>query len=240
VTSALVVAIGVAAGHAASDITACGNIAAPGSYRLANNLTAAGDCLIINGGVPNVTIDLNGHTISGDGTNGSGISGVLIEGLTLRNGTIKGFDRGVNIFGNTILIDHMTIIRNVAFGVVTIEDTIVKDSILAGNGAGLWLGAGGLASGNVVNFNTGTGIQVGEGALVTGNNVSFNGLEGINAQGQSTISNNIVRRNTGVGIRAVCPSNIMGNTSSGNPGGNLVTSGAGCGKLHNVALPKGK
>lgn len=67
---------------------------------LMKNLTCAGNGLLITAGT-NVTVDLNGHTIRGSGT-GVAISNDTsgysryIAGLTVRNGTITGFNTGVD------------------------------------------------------------------------------------------------------------------------------------------------
>ena len=53
-----------------TEIEKCQTIEKPGSYKLVNNLTATGDCLVIT--TDFVTIDLAGFLISGSGT-GSGI-----------------------------------------------------------------------------------------------------------------------------------------------------------------------
>jgi hypothetical protein len=85
-------------------ISSCGPITASGSYQLVNNLVTPGHCLVVAVATSNVTIDLNGFTISGDGT-GSGIRGQdVIEGFTIRNGTIKNFTTGLNMYGNTGLV----------------------------------------------------------------------------------------------------------------------------------------
>src|SRR5205823_2429568 len=74
-------------------ITACRTIDQPGSYVLANNLFATGDCLVVRANF--VTIDLAGFLIIGDGT-GAGISSELL-GTTVRNGTVVSFDFGIKL-----------------------------------------------------------------------------------------------------------------------------------------------
>ena len=75
-------------------IEKCQTISNPGSYKLVSNLTATGDCLLINADF--VTVDLAGFTISG---NGAGISSSQqSEGIAVRNGTIVGGFGGVAHF----------------------------------------------------------------------------------------------------------------------------------------------
>ena len=202
---------------AQTSISNCGPINDPGAYILTNNLVTSGDCLTINAN--NVSIDLSGFTIFGDGTGNGIVSGVnAIEGFTVRNGTVKGFDVGMSLFGNTMLIDHVQLIRNTTKGLGAIESITVKDSTFAGNGIGLSVGQGSVLIGNTVNFNTSDGMQVN----------TFGGSG-------STVINNSVRSNGGMGIVVACPSNIIGNTATSNTGGNLVLQGVGCNSNNNVA-----
>ena len=60
---------------AASNIYSCGTLSASGKYVVQNDLTAtSGDCLDI--AASNILVDLNGFTLTGDGT-GSGSGGQL-------------------------------------------------------------------------------------------------------------------------------------------------------------------
>ncbi len=208
---------------APTNITACATITASGSFKLANNISSVGfegpapDCLVIASGVTNVTIDLDGFTIDCvldcSGFNSGIRVGNVIEGLTVRNGTIKGFATGLSLFGNTMLIERMQIIRNRDRGLVAVESVRVIDSIFAGNGVGADVGEGSVLIGNEFNFNTSDGLRAGQG---------------------STIINNSARRNGGIGLSVTCPSTVVGNTATSNTGGDLVPNGAGCRVDHNV------
>jgi hypothetical protein len=202
---------------APAPITACGTtITASGSYKLANNLLVfeGGDCLVIQSGVTNVTIDLDGFTIECVCFGGDGIKvSDVVEGLTVRNGTIKGFTNGLNLFGNTMLIENMQLIRNTNHGLTAVESVRIKDSIFAGNGVGAEVGEGSVLNGNAFNFNTSSGLIAGEG---------------------STIVNNSARRNGAAGLNVACPSNLLGNAATSNAGGNIVQVGSGCSIGHGV------
>jgi len=131
-----------ATASAQTAISSCGLITASGSYQLVNNLVTSGDCLIVAVATSNVTIDLNGFTILGDGT-GSGIRGQdVIEGFTIRNGTIKNFTTGLNMYGNTGLVEKVQLIRNLGPGLFSVENVRVKDSLFSGNAIGLIVGQG--------------------------------------------------------------------------------------------------
>lgn len=188
-----VLSLGAGAGVATAQptpISACGTIAASGSYKLTTNLSAAGDCLVLTGSAnANTTIDLDGFTMTGDGT-GAGISNdSVIEGLTVRNGTIKGFDRGIGVFGNTITVDRMMLIRNVSFGLTGVENVQIKDSVANGNGVGASVGEGAVVIGSTFSFNTSDGLQVFAVGVAPG----------------SLITNNTAIRNGGAGLRVTCP-----------------------------------
>ena len=70
-------------------LDSCAAISTPGAYKLTNNISASGDCFVIDAAVSGVTLDLNGHVVSGDGT-GSAVlvpGGTLVRGLVVRNGS---------------------------------------------------------------------------------------------------------------------------------------------------------
>jgi len=74
-------------------IDKCQTIFHPGSYKLVTDLVSTGgNCLVI--AANNVTIDLAGFSISGNGT-GAGVSAIggdLLRGIAVRNGSIANFD----------------------------------------------------------------------------------------------------------------------------------------------------
>jgi hypothetical protein len=94
-------------------ISECGSIRDSGSYELVNHLRTSGDCLVVAADVTaNITIDLNGFTIRGDGT-GVGIRiETPLEGLTVRNGRIRNFNIGLTLLGNAPVLDDLRLIRN--------------------------------------------------------------------------------------------------------------------------------
>src|SRR5712664_1827203 len=121
-------------------ITNCGLISAPGSYRLANNLSATGPGICLQARANSVTIDLDGFTIGGDGT-GTGVgSGPIFTGVTVRNGTITRFSIGINFEdNNTPMVERVTFLNNSGDGVRANNTAVVKDSVFLFNGAGIRL-----------------------------------------------------------------------------------------------------
>ena len=130
----------------------CGTVIAT-NVVLQQDLTCSGDGLLVGAG--NITIDLNGHTISGGGTSGCGqpflssagvrgteTSRVGFSGVTVKNGTIQGFSAGIlsdflsasNYVGLRLLNNtcgYASTLRNVDRGQIAF-------SLLSGNGAGIF------------------------------------------------------------------------------------------------------
>jgi hypothetical protein len=155
-------------------IKACQTISKPGSYELANNLTATGDCLLI--ATDFVTIDLAGFLISGAPNTGSGIRvapeivGHRLEGgVAVRNGSISGFAAGVDLsigLGPKI-VEGLRVLDAGAVGIVA--EGIVKGNTVTGGGTGIAATGtvtGNYAAGNVIGFDVG-GTVIGNTALIT-------------------------------------------------------------------------
>ncbi|MCW2902659.1 MAG: copper-binding protein [Streptosporangiaceae bacterium] len=108
----------------ADDTVVCGQVITK-SVKLANDLRNC-PAIGLEVGAPNITIDLNGHTI--DGTTGStnGIdnspAGTSPTGhieVTIKNGTVTGFDDGVSLGtgANRNSVDHILAISNLNDGI---------------------------------------------------------------------------------------------------------------------------
>lgn len=76
------------------------NIVSPGEYCLTKSLqsSSASGVLIYSG---SVTLDLGGFTIAGapSSTSGAGIYAYEQSSITIRNGVVRGFDRGIDLNG---------------------------------------------------------------------------------------------------------------------------------------------
>src|SRR5688572_20721156 len=118
----------VLAAAAPDNINNCRTITQPGSYLVRDNLTASGDCLVVQADF--VTIDLNGFVISGNGP-GVGISDVNVErrGITVRNGTITGFGNGVGLRASRgVTVENIRAIANGNNGVSVGQLATVRGS----------------------------------------------------------------------------------------------------------------
>lgn len=218
--------------HALTDIGTCQTISQPGSYRLTQNLqTDARDCLIIT--VPNVTLDLQGHSVSGIRhllTRGISVPNAQrLHNIVVRNGTVAFFGVGVSLGGAThnVRVENLQVHGNSNFGI--------------------HVGSGSIVASNSVYDNGGFGILVrssaptGDGAMVVDNLVLDNGFDGILIEEPgSTVSGNISRRNGQDGIEVRCPSNVQNNTSTQSVSGfvDLRFRTGLCVDVNNVAIKK--
>jgi hypothetical protein len=190
----------------------------------------------------NITIDLGGHVVDGTGSADSmGIGNRGHAGVTIRNGIIREFGRGVVVSAaarNRIL--NNTIAKNAAEGVFSDRPSrglLVAGNRISGNGAILpgrkatpetqWAdgvdarGAGARITGNVVDRNRDDGVDVGgAGVWVDNNTISRNGSDGVDTDGVGTrIEHNTAIGNgddgIGIGRHARGPV-IKGNIAIGN------------------------
>src|SRR5262249_37914110 len=98
-------------------------ITQPGSYKLSGNLTVAPASVDgIDISTDNVTLDLNGFTITGAGI-GCGLvqcNGIFSpnNNITLKNGTITGFFDGVRLLGGGHSVADIKAITNAEFGML--------------------------------------------------------------------------------------------------------------------------
>ncbi|MGB9120552.1 MAG: right-handed parallel beta-helix repeat-containing protein [Candidatus Angelobacter sp.] len=98
----------------------CGDIIQT-DLTLTSNLNCAGTALRVFG--PNITIDLNGHNITGDGT-GDGIL-IPVTGVTLKGkGRISNFETGV----------HLATADNIVIYDLTIENNLTGINVARGGG----------------------------------------------------------------------------------------------------------
>ena len=193
-------------------INNCRTITQPGSYVLRDNLVAAGNCLVVQADF--VTIDLDGFVISGNGT-GEGITDLNSShrGITVRNGTITNFSRGIGLSASSgVSVERVRVFSN------------LND--------GIGVGQRGLVTGSIASEN-GTGIRAAVGSTILGNTVGRNTSNGIVGTGSVSVINNMSRNNASVGISVDCPSLVLGNTATANPIDLQLLGGGACTADHN-------
>jgi Periplasmic copper-binding protein (NosD) len=176
-------------------------ITSTGSYRLTSNLTvsaASTDAIDVN--APSVTIDLNGFSIfSFVATSANAISGNY-GGITVENGTVTGFGRGVSLSSQSIVRNvHADSNSNVGIGVVS--SSVVQGCTANGNGnyGIVGSGSGDVISGNTANGNGGVGVGIdalGNGSLVAGNTAVVNSGFGLYLGSNTGYRENVMLDNT--------------------------------------------
>ena len=200
------------------------SITEPGSYYVTQNLSVAGAVDAISVEAENVTIDLNGFVLSGDGTVGS--EGIFISlgrrNVTVKNGTITGFYDGITDLnpgdaGHTIL--NVRAVDNINYGIsLPSSGNQIHGCIVIGNEYGINVGYGSIVNGNTCRGNNGTGLSVDPGSRVIGNTVSYNIGPGIVLDWGSMAKGNSCRGNNGTGLSVGSGSTVIGNTVSENIG----------------------
>jgi parallel beta-helix repeat protein len=217
------------------EIEKCQTISKPGSYKLVNNLAATGDCLVITADF--VTIDLAGFLISGSGT-GTGIltpASTPFNGLAVRNGSISGFDTGVNLDSAfTSIVEGLRVVQN---GTGIVAHVIVRGNTVFNTtkGSGIVASASGVVTDNDVRDAAVNGIEAA--GSVRGNTALGNRNFGIVTESGSTVIGNTANFNR-VGIGATCPSNLTDNTAVRNIEANIqlfVVNPGDCHSEDNVA-----
>ena len=143
-------------------------ISEAGSYRLGSNLIVPdGDTTAIDITAPNVVLDLNGFSILGPGTFGSGVGinapfrGTFPAGdVRVMNGVIRGMgSEGIRLFASC-RVEGVHALQNGAGVVVAFGCTVVNNTVNINRGVGIHV-AGGTVIGNTVTGNGGVGLELG-------------------------------------------------------------------------------
>jgi len=215
-------------------INACGPISSPGNFVLARNLTGSGDCLTLTSS--NINIDMNGHSISGDGT-GNGIVGNNLTNIVINDGTIKHFDTGIKLTitsacctGNET-IQNMTVSNNTTGGILIDGccDSFVNITANSNGGIGLRNNDCCSTVTNVVtNGNGGDGMDLIDCCYVVEHvTASGNGGDGIFADACCSAVNDTIASNNhadGLDLEGCC-STVVNDVASGNGNDGVFFSG---------------
>jgi hypothetical protein len=168
-------------------------ITQPGSYKLSGNLVVPASADGIDVQVNNVTIDLNGFTISGPATctgSGSGIScgqftstvgidgPINHSGLAVRNGSVVGFYTGVYAGGVNNLVEEINTTGNVLG--IDVSNAVVRRNTSSLNGADGIRASNSTVLENVANYNGHYGLDASGGVVYGSNTFDGNGgYEGV-------------------------------------------------------------
>ncbi len=188
-------------------------ITQPGSYRLTSNLEVPdAGTTAIQITANDVTLDLNGFTISGPNVctsspvrctfSGGGI-GIMAVGpvnvvspanVRVFNGTVRGMGgHGIRMMGDGTVVEKVNSISNGGPGIVVGEGSVL-DSVAKLNGSGAALV--GLIVRNCVSNNNVFGIFVRPGGVATGNTAIANAATGISVNNASAMGNTALNNGT--------------------------------------------
>ncbi|GAB4549064.1 MAG: hypothetical protein Tsb0013_10050 [Phycisphaerales bacterium] len=217
-------------------------ISSSGSYYLTGPLTVSGVDTAIEVRAPNVTIDLNGYTVSSSTLFGQAQSGIIVAAgvpdavvggtLTVKNGVITGFaSRGVGTFD----ADDSLILREVVFkenanGVSSLGDCDARGCLFIRNtGTGISTGRGSIVRDCRALENGGIGINVfggyAEGCVASRNGldgISVGGLDGGDDEWASVARHNVINNNGDFGVSGL-NAMIEHNAIAGNGAGGIRT-----------------
>jgi Right handed beta helix region len=203
-------------------------ISTSGSFYLTGNLSGTTG---ITATVSNVTIDLNGFTLTGPGKSAGG-SVSAISGLSdtvVRNGFITGWPGyGVKL-GAAAVVERLDVVSVGAGCIQAGEQSQVRNCRVGTGHWGIALGDSSLIEACVVIGNTGTsntseGIVVGAYSVVSNSSSSYNSGTGISADPHSVITHCAVSNNGDAGIFAYGNSRVEQCTAHANVGGIIVSS----------------
>lgn len=182
-------------------------ISQSGSYVLTSNLDVTGQAnpgnvTAVDVNASYVKIDLNGFSIIGPGTTGSGmgIDASFSNGVTVLNGQIRGMGSNGVRTDRRGHIEGLLVENNGGDGIFADIYSVVKDNRVFSN-AGFGIDAGGSTiQGNVCYNNTKSGINGNNGSSIEGNAVNFNTADGIEVRFGSLLRGNAIRGNGGFGM----------------------------------------
>jgi len=210
-----------------------------GSYVLTSNLTVTGTSAAISIDADDVTVDLNGFTISGPvicsgsgstlqcstgASSGAGVQNNSYARLTVRDGVIRGFFYGV-VAGESARVERLTITDTLQDGIYGLDGLIaVGNHVRNAADEGIEAQNRVQIRDNIIEGCTATGLVVANAAVVRGNTLSQNGA-GMNTGLGAMISENSVTlsHSNGFGIFAAGASTVSRNTVYANTDGGIIT-----------------
>jgi hypothetical protein len=225
------------AAPAAANHVQCGDTITQNTT-LDSDLVCSGDGLTAEAG--GITLDLAGHTLQGPLAFSVGVNVLSFDHVTIRNGTISGFSRGVDTDGaRGTTLRNMVLQRNGAgLHCQYAPECRVEDSVIHDNDTGIEVDAadGGDLEPTVVQRNlirdNGTGLTItGQAGLVADNRIEHNTGDGIrNDYGLPVhILSNVVSDNGDEGVRIfyLADATVAANRIIGNAGNGVGVHGSG-------------
>jgi hypothetical protein len=217
------------AGEKRIPLSAAGKITAPGSYYLTKDINAPNGVSGIQLSASNVTIDLNGFSIIGQGTSGTP-AGVNVQGtqsnICVKNGTITGFG-GAGISGtiDSSRFEKLIINASGVYGINMRHDNEVRDCVITHNFDGIYMQDGCRVVQSIVTGNRAYGIIGVDQTTIESCTIAGNNAVGVTVNYGSVVRNCTVRANGATGISFSGGSVIIGNLCDTNGNRGLGTDG---------------
>jgi hypothetical protein len=229
-TTVAIAALGLVMSAAAANRPrlSCGAVIATSTTLTRDLINCPGDGLVI--GADGITLNLNGHTVSGDGPTDDSLDvGVRVEGhrhVTVSGGTVTGFKRGVMFAAGSDagVVKRLRAVHNgtpnggAGVRVSSSDDVVVADSTFVANHVGIAVAVDAdrvLISGNTISDDTQLAMEVSfnHGTTITGNRMDHVG-DGIALESadDATITGNIITDlsgPSGVGIQIYGNNNLV-------------------------------
>ncbi|MCL6583131.1 MAG: right-handed parallel beta-helix repeat-containing protein [bacterium] len=181
----------------------------PGHYILTDNINLNADAgtssyllkaNAIEIRASDVTLDLNGHTISGPQSAGSGI-GILVsqgENVEIINGTVRGFFSGIKLSGRNHQIKNVRVCSNSSYGLEA-ESSLIINCQAEFNGSDGFLATSSTIINSKARSNGSSGLRVSS-STVSGCIAESNSAHGIWTIDKCRIEGNRMRNNGGYGL----------------------------------------
>lgn len=196
-----------------------------GSYYLTQNLDGTAGGIDIT--AANVTIDLMGFTMDGNGVTDYGIFAEDTSIITIKNGTIREFNSGgIRITeddgsGHSIMIEDIKALDNLGVGGIGIylegEPAQVKNCLAKNNGShGIFINDNSQIIESIAASNSGFGIRAGTNSVLVHNTVRSNTGIGLYGGLSSVIKDNSAYQNGLWGISSGGSNIIIGNSAAFN------------------------
>ena len=203
-----------------NSIKECQDITSPDNYSLKNDITANGDCLILNEGSDGSTLNCNDYKLTGTNLGSALKIKKRVENITIENCEVSGFDIAVNALSDVV---NLKIINNTFaynWGVAVDIDRTTKAVELIGNNISYNLDLGVVFSdnpdfkiiGNTITNNDKGGVDVsGINCEISGNEINDNSQLGIllNDGGDCLIMDNNISGNLREGLRIRSSPNLV-------------------------------
>ena len=212
-------------------------ITQPGSYYLTANLLGQTGKSGIEIASSNVTIDLNGFTLDGQG-DATTLSGIVFTALgthnniTIRNGAVVGwggsgiFMTQTGLFGKRI--ERVITRGNLSSGIFVGSDSAVNDCMAISNGgSGMSVSTNAVVTNCVAVGNTNVGIAAGSGVTITNCTSRDNGTHGFETSGHAVFAHCAATSNDARGF-SIGSKSIVSSCSSSDNVQDGITVGTGC------------